>query len=107
MRAGFGHRPDRLVPQLDARPRRRVVVQVEIRPADGRRLDGDDDTVGTGKHGIGNVAQRDDAWSLENGGSHSTHAIAETRDYTDRGQIPGPMTSSDAHGPLFAAFDHD
>src|SRR4029077_19415468 len=59
----------------------------QIRTADGRRLDGDDDAFGPWKHGVGDVAQADVARSLQNGCSHSPHARA----------------GLDCHGPNFRA----
>ena len=51
----FGHRPDGLVAQPDADAGRRVVVEVQIGTADGGALDGDDDALGPGQHGIGHL----------------------------------------------------
>ena len=70
MRAGLGHRPDHLVAQPDAHTRRRVVVQVQVRPADRGPFDRDDDAFGPGEHGIGDVLDPDVARSFEDGGSH-------------------------------------
>ena len=56
---GFGHRPDRLVAQPDADSGRGVVVQVQVRAADGGVFDGHDHTIGTRKDRIGYVMDRD------------------------------------------------
>ncbi len=59
MGTSLGHRADGLVPEADAVAGRGVVVQVQIRSADGRALDGDDDTLGPRQHRIGNILDRD------------------------------------------------
>ena len=70
MRPDFRHRPDGLVTELNAGPRGRVVVQVQIGSADGGALDRHDDAFGTRQDRIGDVLDRDVARSLEDGGSH-------------------------------------
>ena len=70
VRPDFCHRPDGLVTELNAGPRGRVVVKVQIGSADGGALDRHDDAFGTRQDGIGDVLDRDVARSLEDGGSH-------------------------------------
>ena len=70
VRADFCHRPDGLVTELNAGPRGRIVVQVQIRTADGGALDRHDDALGSRQDGVGHVLDRDAARSLEDGGSH-------------------------------------
>ena len=53
VRADLGHRADGLVAQPDAGAGRGVVVQVQIRAADGGAFDRDDDALGPGSTGSG------------------------------------------------------
>ena len=77
--ANLGHRADGLVPETDAVAGRGVVVQVQIRSADGRALDSDDDTLGPRQHRIGNVLDRDGARPGKDSGSHLRTLPRRTR----------------------------
>ena len=85
VRADLGHRADGLVTEPDARPGRRVVVQVQIRAADGGALDRDDDARRSGQHRVGHVLDADVARTLEDGRSHAR--TLSRPDYTGSGQI--------------------
>jgi hypothetical protein len=59
VRADLGHRPDRLVAELDAGSGRGVVVEVQVRAADGGVFDGHDHAIGTRKDRIGYIVHSD------------------------------------------------
>ena len=59
VRTGFGNRPDRLVAQLDAGSGRGVVVEVQVRAADGGVFDGHDHAIGTREDRIGDIVYRE------------------------------------------------
>ena len=67
----LGHEVIGTVAEPDANPCRRVVVQVQIGPADRCPLDPDDDSFGSGEHGVRHVLDPDVARSFEDGGSHT------------------------------------
>ena len=82
MSADLGHGADRLVAEPDARPGRGVVVQVQIRPADGGALDRDDRPGRPRKNGVGHLFDADPARTLEDGRSHARTLSERSTNYT-------------------------
>ena len=79
LRAGFGHRPDGLMAEPDPASGGCVVVQVQIGTTDRGALHRDDDALGPGEHGVGDVVDADRARSIEDGCSHSRTLPRGTR----------------------------